>query len=203
MSKYVFPEEKTFIRPVDMRKRYGENYDPNIFKRWADEGRVEKLRNGVYLNSNFKFRGELDRFIVARDMYQPSYVSMYSALRHYNFIPEIVYETTSITTRKTNVFENAHGRFRYQSIKPEMFWGYGMVAWNGGYYNMARPEKALLDMAYLEPNFSDRDWLEGMRFDPEELMMALDISLMAFYAKVMKSPVLKDRISLLFETYEL
>ena len=199
MSKYVFPEEKTFIRPVDMRKRYGENYDPNIFKRWADEGRVEKLRNGLYLNKDFNLKGNLDYFIVARDLYEPSYVSMTSALRYYNFIPETVYEITSISTRKTKTFDNELGRFRYQSIKPSLFWGYKTVAWHGGYYNMATPEKALLDLAYLEPNFSDRGWLEEMRFDYDELLTTLDISLMAFYAKVMKSPVLKDRISLLFE----
>jgi len=199
MSKYVFPEEKTFIRPVDMRKRYGENYDPNIFKRWADEGRVEKLRNGLYLNKDFNLKGNLDYFIVARDLYEPSYVSMTSALRYYNFIPETVYEITSISTRKTKTFDNELGRFCYQSIKPSLFWGYKTVAWHGGYYNMATPEKALLDLAYLEPNFSDRGWLEEMRFDYDELLTTLDISLMAFYAKVMKSPVLKDRISLLFE----
>lgn len=28
--KYVFPEEKLFIRPVDLRKRYGEGYHPNL-----------------------------------------------------------------------------------------------------------------------------------------------------------------------------
>jgi len=110
-----------------------------------------------------------------------------------------VYEITSISTRKTKTFDNELGRFRYQSIKPSLFWGYKTVAWHGGYYNMATPEKALLDLAYLEPNFSDRGWLEEMRFDYDELLTTLDISLMAFYAKVMKSPVLKDRISLLFE----
>lgn len=203
MSKYVFPEEKTFIRPVDMRKRYGENYDPNIFKRWMDEGRVEKLRNGVYLNKKFELKGNLDQFIIARDLYQPSYVSMISALRYYNFIPETVYEVTSITTQKTNSFTNAIGRFSYRSIKPELYWGYKTVPWHGGYYNIASPEKTLLDLAYLEPNFSDREWLEGMRFDAEEMLITLDLSLMAFYAKVMKSPVLKDRISLLIDTFEL
>ncbi|MBC6996816.1 hypothetical protein QWY85_20405 [Neolewinella lacunae] len=203
MSKYVFPAEKTFIRPVDLRKRYGENYDPNIFKRWQQEGKIEKLRNGLYRNTADPIRGDVDRFVAAGRMYEPSYISMHSALRYYNFIPEMVYATTSITTQKTKTFHNKLGRFCYQTLKPELFWGYKTIAWHGGYFNLATPEKTLLDFAYLNPWFSDPDWLLEMRFDPEEMMMTLDMGLLVSYAKAVKSQTLIDRITALRETYTL
>jgi len=201
--KYVFPEEKLFLRPVDLRKRYGEGYDPNLFKRWTNEGLIEKMRNGLYRNTGYPFKGELDRFVTAGQLYGPSYISTYSALRHYNLIPEVVYGTTSLTTRKTKTFDTSRGRFQFQKVKRQMFFGFDYYEWNGGLYRIARPEKCLLDLAYLDPNFSDPEWLEEMRFDREELMMQIDIPKMAFYSKVMQSSVLFDRIDLLYKVYEL
>ncbi|MEL6273694.1 MAG: hypothetical protein AAFU03_01140 [Bacteroidota bacterium] len=44
MGVYVLPKDRTFITPDYMRKRYGK-YDPNIFRRWVEQGKVEKVRS--------------------------------------------------------------------------------------------------------------------------------------------------------------
>lgn len=186
-----------------MRKRYGPDYDPNVFKRWENDGLIEKLRNGLYRNRSVPLKGDLDRFIVAGMMYSPSYISLHSAFRYYNFIPENVIETTSVTTRKTKAFRNHRGRFSFRKIDARLYWGADMIEWNGGLFSMARPEKCLLDMAYLEPQFSDPDWIEGMRFDGEEIVHHIDIDRMMFYSRVINSKVVQERIGLLLEVLEL
>ena len=199
----VYPvptDDQIFITPADLRKRYGA-FNPNTFKRWQDDGLASKVRNGMYLNSRFEVYSEVDQFIIANQLYAPSYISLLSAIHYYGLIPEYVVEVTSITTQKTKFMVKGHKRFRYHTIKPELFWGYESVPWHGAYYNIAYPEKALLDLAYLEPLFSDRDWIEEMRFDQWGITEDLDWNRMDLFVHQFNSTVVTDRIALLREVF--
>lgn len=186
-----------------MRLRYGPDYDPNVFTRWQESGEVVKIRNGLYRNTDFVVRSEVDRFTISNNLYPPSYISLHSALHYYGLIPEQVYATTAITTRKTKNFEAEGRRFNYRHVKSDLFFGYEAVPWREHTYQIARPEKALLDLAYLEPNFSDPDWIEGMRFDYFGLKDDLDWTQMFLYAYQMKSDTVFKRIALLLEVHDL
>lgn len=202
MTKYKIPKDRIFITTDYMRKRYGR-FDPNVFKRWEAKGEVEKVRNGLYLKGSYKPFHDVDYFSIANEMYQPSYISTISALRYWNLIPETVYTVSSVTTRKTKSFEYRSTQFTYQRIKPSLFFGYEVVKWKGMPYRIAKPEKALLDLAYLEPLFSDPDWLEEMRFDYHELKEGLDWTTMFLFAHQMDSDTVFKRIGLLHEIYDL
>ncbi|MEM7572352.1 MAG: hypothetical protein AAF433_05610 [Bacteroidota bacterium] len=194
--------DRVFITPNSLRKRYGD-FDPNVFTRWQRQGKVEKIRNGLYLHGGYRLHGSLDRFCIAKQLYQPSYVSLISALRHYNIIPETVYSVTSIATRKTKSFQFRSTRYHYHQLKPELFFGYYEEKWRGQTYRIASREKALLDLAYLEPNFSDAGWLEEMRFDEDELKDGLDWDKMILYNQLFESPTVTSRIALLLNVYDL
>ena len=92
-----------------------------------------------------KLRGEDIAFL----LYQPSYLSLESALAWYGFIPEIVYGYTSVTAKIPRTFENVFGRFIYRHVKSELFWGYVEMKTDHGPFLLAEPEKALLDYFYL------------------------------------------------------
>ncbi|MEL6669297.1 MAG: hypothetical protein AAFP08_10035, partial [Bacteroidota bacterium] len=64
MGYLEIPEGHDFITPLQLRKRYGK-YDPNVFKRWQEQGKVEKIRNGLYLSSSFEHYSEVDTFKIA------------------------------------------------------------------------------------------------------------------------------------------
>lgn len=192
-------DDQVFITPADIRKRYG-NFSPNTFKYWQDNDLVTKLRNGLYLNTSFEVSSEVDQYVIANELYAPSYVSLHTALNYYSLIPEYVFEVISVTTKKTNMLELGNDRYRYHTIKPGLFWGYETVPWHGHCYNIAYPEKAILDLAYLEPQFSDRDWIEGMRFDAEGIR-ELDWDRMHLFACQMESEVVMQRIALLLEVF--
>lgn len=200
MAFPVPDDDQIFITPADIRKRYG-NFSPNIFKHWQDHDLARKLRNGLYLNDAFEVKTTVDQYMIANELYEPSYVSLHSALNYYGLIPEFVIEIISVTTKKTKFVQRGHTRYRYHTIKPELFWGYESVPWHGGYYNIAYPEKALLDLAYLEPLFSDRDWIEEMRFDPWGIKEDLNWDRMMLFAYQMKSEVVMKRIALLLEVF--
>lgn len=200
--KYDFPEEAIFIQPVDIAKRYDNQVDPNLFKRWQHNGLVRKLKNGLYLNQNFEVRSEVDQYAIANRLYEPSYVSLHSALNYYSLIPEYVTEVISVSTKKTKDFTVDGTRFRYRKIKPDYHFGMETVEWRGTSYTIAQPEKALLDLAYLEPLFSDANWLEEMGFDRFGLKEDLDWSRMFLYAHRMKSKTVFERIGLLLNVYD-
>ncbi|MCP9236673.1 hypothetical protein [Lewinella sp. JB7] len=190
-------DDQIFITPASIRKRYGD-FNPNLFKSWQDKNLVRKLRNGLYMNNAFQIKSRVDKYAIANRLYEPSYVSLHSALDYYDLIPEHVFEVISVSTKKTKEVSIGDTRYRYHTIKPELYFGYENVPWRGSQYSIAYPEKALLDLAYLEPLFSDRDWIEEMRFD-EWGIRELNYDRLMLFAHVMDSEVVMQRITLLLE----
>lgn len=195
--KYEIPNRE-FITVSDLRKRYG-SFDPNVFKRWEREGRIRKLRNGLYRNEARPVKGDWDKYLISAAMYPPSYVSLISALRFYNFIPESVYSVSAVSTRKTKVFRVGKLAYIYKSIKPELFFGYTVEKWHGEVFCLATPEKAILDFAYYHPEFRDHAWLEEMRFDYEAINDTIDWDKMMKFTARMNSRAVSLRLTSLYE----
>ena len=198
--KYAVPD-KDFVTPQDLAKRYGD-FDPNVFNRWVQNGLLIKVRNGLYLTNFDYVKSEVDMFSLANRLYVPSYVSLQTALSYYSIIPEYAFEVISISTRKTKEFTFQNVRYRYRTLKPEMFIGYERVKWRGRTYAIANREKALVDYAYLEPQFNDPDWLEGQRFDADEIT-EMNWELIGRYGRLTDSDTVGKRLTNLMDVYDI
>ncbi len=108
-------------------------------------GLFVKLRNNYYMLKD----SHPSLHLIANKLYQPSYISLETALSHYGIIPEVVYAATSITTKPTREFKTPRGVFSYQRIKKEVFTGYSPVTLEGHVVLLAEPEKALADYLYF------------------------------------------------------
>ncbi len=140
---------------------------------WVKKGYLVRLKNGLYVfrRETEKLRGEEIAFL----MYQPSYLSLESALAWYGFIPEIVYAYTSITAKINRTFENVFGRFIYRHIKKDLIWGYIPMKTETGLFLLAEPEKALLDYFYLNLARINNDGdFENLRLNEEQMAQTLD-----------------------------
>lgn len=149
---------------------------------WVKKGHLVRLKNNLYAFSREKeaLRGEEIAFF----LYQPSYLSVESALAWYGFIPEIVYAYTSVTAKITRSFENPFGRFIYRHVKSELFWGYKEVRTDHGLYLIAEPEKALLDYMYLNlARINNDDDFEHIRLNVEQMAQTLDTEKFLGYLK--------------------
>lgn len=162
---------------------------------WVKKGYLLKLRNGVYafVKDRERIKGEE----IAALLYQPSYLSLESALAWYGFIPEMVYAHVSVTARINRTFTNDFGTFIYRHLKAELFWGYIEIKTDYGHYLLAEPEKALLDYLYLNlfRIRSDADF-ENIRLNADMLKERLDADkflkyLSAFDVKRMKAWALR------------
>ncbi len=139
----------------------------NNLKNWSRKGYLVMIRRGLYITSEAK--KNIDVMAAASKIYFPSYVSLETAMGYYGIIPEAVFTVTSVTTRKTKKFKTVLGNFIYQKIKKEAFGGFEPRIQNGISFNLAVPEKALVDFFYLNRNIlnGNKDQFAGYRFNED------------------------------------
>lgn len=132
----------------------------NQLTRWQKKGLLVSLRKGMYLLNSQDRKVDIDRYTVANILYEPSYVSLESALNFYGLIPERVSDVTSVSTRKTLQFKNDLGNFLYQHIQPRAFRGFQKAGEGTNSFFMAEPEKAVVDFLYLNLSRFNNDTRE-------------------------------------------
>lgn len=169
------------------------------------DGQLIRLKRGLYVVSSEVSGKPVNGCLCANHIYGPSYVSLQWALRWYGLIPERVHTMTSVTTKRTRMFENSLGRFTYEQVKPEYFTiGINNVEEDGVTFLIASREKALCDMilhdSYLPPQ-SVKGLLqyleEDIRFDMDELA-TFDVSIIEACAKLgRKENILNNLIKIL------
>ena len=135
------------------------NINPDFHKRqlmdWLDRDYLSSFAGEYY----FLPENDLDEsflFISANRLYEPSYISLESALAYYHAIPESVLGVTSVSSRKTKQFESEWGTFSYRSVKPLYMFGYEVVESAGRWkYTIARLEKAVFGLSLFEPTHQE------------------------------------------------
>jgi len=127
--------------------------DPQVVRnqlvRWQQQGLIKQLRKGMYILNEVDRKRPLNEWYIANRLYEPSYVSLETALSFYEIIPERVVRITSITARKTKSFTNALGHFEYRHVKKEAFRGFREIKQDGCSMFIAEREKAIVDFIYL------------------------------------------------------
>ena len=173
------------------------------FVQWQQAGYIVSLRQGWYAFADYLQQPDYARYFAGK-ICAPSYISLHTALSFYGIIPEAVVEITSVTTQKTCRFENAFGQFSYQTIRPRLFWGFEPKTMRDGkQYMMATPEKAIIDLLYLYPQYSTLDEMRELRFDEDWMREELNKERLMEYTERIGSPALTKRIKLLQKAYEI
>lgn len=142
--------------------------------RWVEAGRVYQLRRGLYALAPPFQKVRPHPFLVANRLVRASYVSLHSALAHYNMIPEHVPVTTSVTTGRPGRWDTPLGSYDFRHIRPDLLTGYRRTPLVDEQEALvATPEKALLDLIYLVPGAEDPNYLRELRLQHME-QLSLD-----------------------------
>ncbi|HRZ84609.1 MAG TPA: hypothetical protein P5344_00600 [Candidatus Dojkabacteria bacterium] len=181
----------------DIRMLDTEFREPTL-NDWLNSGWIKRVRRFWYADSSFNPEGN-GYFFIANKIYSPSYISLESALSHYGFIPETTLQITSVSTRKTNLFDTQYGVFSYQSIKNGFFFGYEVIENNDRPFTLATPEKAILDYLYLHSEITDIEDLEGLRFNEEIINSTIDKEKFNTYLSQFDNLELNNRSKLLLK----
>lgn len=183
-------------------RAWKNDFDGNALSRWVKKGYIAKLRQDWYAFSELQREPDMARFIAGK-IYSPSYISLHSALSIYGIIPEAVTQITCVTTNRPTSYSNIFGQFHYQTIKSELYCGYKQVSLSrGGSYLIAEPEKAIVDLLYLYPQFNTADAMRELRFDECWMQDELNRDKLTAYANQTSKKALINRIELLINTYD-
>lgn len=133
---------------------------------WVSSGKLLQLRRGLYALAPPYQKIAPHPFLVANRLRSGSYVSLQAALAYYGLIPEHVEAITSVTTARPTQWETPVGRFTYRHIQSDLFFGYRRRALSGEpvqFAFVASPEKALLDLIYLQPGGDSPAYVHSLR----------------------------------------
>jgi predicted transcriptional regulator of viral defense system len=170
--------------------------NPNIVRlqlsRWTKSGRVYQLRRGLYALAPPYQKVKPHPFLLANRMQRASYVSCQSALAFYGLIPDTVHATLSVTADRPGRLETPLGSFDFRHVRPELLCGYRMVnLGNNQQALVATPEKALLDLVYLQPGGDAPEYLRELRLQNLE---RLNLDELQRHAEIFATPKLQRAV---------
>ena len=146
--------------------------------------KLHRIENGRYALDG------ADIFEIASNIVNPSYVSLFSAIRYYNLTNQIPISIEVITIRRHRPLKTAGYTIKFITFKKERFFGYTKI---GNTY-IATAEKTITDSLYL--NTVPYDEVKGALAEGiEKGLIKLDT--LKKYAAHMDSKVVIDRMILL------
>jgi len=162
-SVEVLKQLPALFRYHDVSKFAG---NPNVFlTRALMSGSVVRISRSIYLNKLFHDSVRPEE--VACYIKTPSYISCEWALNKHGVLGQVPTVCTAVTLAVTSGardrIEYNGIRVEYSRIKPALFFGFEPA----GGFNLATPEKALLDTIYLRGKapFADELDLSSLRHD--------------------------------------
>jgi len=203
------------MNKIDFQKRltpYGVISLENIYKsfpdfsykqisRWQKDGFLIKIKQGFYTFTDQKI-DDYFLFLIANKIYEPSYISLEKALKYYGLIPEEIFQITSVSTKKTNIFNNSIGSFSYRHIKESLFWGYHFISNSNQKVLIADAEKAILDYIYLHSELKTEKEFKELRINSNSFNENINLDKLNKYLSKFKNKKLNKRLEVFLKTIQ-
>ena len=177
IAKKIHSEVKTDVLPLEIFNSIffdkSEDARRALLKRACQKGELIRIKNGLYLLDEEDRRFGFSMYTLANFMVRPSYISLETALSYYGLIPEGVYTTTSVTTKRPSEWESTLGRFSFSHLKQNYFdFGFYQIKNDHVSYLMATPLKAIIDyIVIMKKKYKClEDIIEDLRFDWDEFV---------------------------------
>lgn len=203
------------MNKIDFQKRltpYGVISLENIYKsfpdfsykqisRWQKDGFLIKIKQGFYTFTDQKI-DDYFLFLIANKIYEPSYISLEKALKYYGLIPEEIFQITSVSTKKTNIFNNSIGSFSYRHIKESLFWGYHFISNSNQKVLIADAEKAILDYIYLHFELKTENDFKELRINSNSFNENINLDKLNKYLSKFKNKKLNRHLEVFLKTIQ-
>lgn len=174
-AKFISEEAKVspLLKSDEIARRLGmsELVVRRSFLRLAKRGMIEHFAKKWFINlltRDFSGR-ELVNLLRPR-----SYVSLQTVLREVGITSQTPVSITCVTTGEPASFSSRTASITFRHIKPGLYWGFQTRRTLYGTYNVAEPEKALLDWLYLERKRRSEaitDEFDFRKLDREKLLL--------------------------------
>lgn len=155
--------------------------------RQQDRGLVENVANRFFVN---RLALDFSGYELINLLRPESYLSLESVLRNSGISTQSPRDLTCVTTGEPGRFQTSTFSIRYRRIAPHLFWGFHPKRTRYGRYDIAEPEKALLDWIYLLRQ-------EGSIVPTDELDLSpLDLAKVLQYSEKFPKPVRQQALEL-------
>jgi len=154
---------------LDLLKGYKRPYDK--IHEMVKKEELIPVKKGFYVPGPRLGISRPESFLIANHLWGPSYVSLEAALSHWGYIPERVYEVSSVTIKAAKTYKTPVGRFSYYHAQsPYYSFGIKSVALTHRQtVLMASPEKALCDKIVMTSGILLRSERSVQEFLMEDL----------------------------------
>jgi predicted transcriptional regulator of viral defense system len=159
--------------------------------RWVNKKKIYQLRRRVYAVAPPYQKIRPHPFLIANHLFRASYVSLQTAMAYHGLIPEVVNVTVSVTTGRPERLTTPLGIFESRHIKPALLFGYQMLDLGGQQALVATPEKALLDLIYLQPGSASTAYLQELRLQNLE---NIDVDVLRKQAEIFDTPAIRKAV---------
>ncbi|MDR2147080.1 MAG: hypothetical protein LBE91_11535, partial [Tannerella sp.] len=136
-----------------------------------------RIKNGLYIIPDKNNPYTISKELIANHLYGTSYISLETALSHYGMIPERVYTTRSMTTKRAKIFSTPLGNFEYKTVSADYF-NIGIrqeIIENQYAFLIATPAKALCDMIVSTPNLRLQSIKAMQKYLTEDLRIDFEV----------------------------
>jgi hypothetical protein len=159
LTRKLLQSELTLITSKTLRDLL-EIKNERTFYRIVNDFVKNNILTNIEKNKYYLTGSKPETFEVANFLYQPSYVSLETALNYWGILSQFPFEVTSITLKKGLAKKFDEKIYSYSHISPKYF---GMFTKKNNFL-IALPEKALFDQLYLASK-----GLKAINFDEYDL----------------------------------
>jgi hypothetical protein len=147
-----------------------------IVHRAVSKGEIIRLKPGLFLLSEEFRKSQAHPFVIAGMLHSPSHISLESALSFHGFIPEAVFQVSSVTSARSRTYKTPIGFFSYRRV-PLYYPKVGVKSEKidkNSWAFVATPLRAIADLVYIrkEVMWENRGLsflTESMRIEVEDL----------------------------------
>jgi len=155
--------------------------------RQQQRGLLDNVGNNIFVN---RLALEFSGYELINLLRPQSYLSLESVLQNSGISTQSPRDLTCVTSGEPGRFQTSVLSIRYRRIAPHLFWGFHPKRTRYGRYNLAEPEKALLDWIYLLRQ-------EGSIVPTDELdLTPLDLAKLLQYSEKFPKPVRQQVLEL-------
>jgi hypothetical protein len=142
----------------------------------VNQGDLIQLRKGLYMTTTSISTNRPEPFLIANHLYGSSYVSLDSALYYWGFIPERVFEITSVTSKiaKRSIVQNTVFSFTHLPLAYYPVGIKSIALTDVQTVLIASPEKCICDKVITTAGVNLRSKKQAMTFLVEDLRMEKD-----------------------------
>lgn len=145
----IYQDMRTVFRLIDIAILVGETDFQSLNKKLnycVRTGKLNNPRKGIYTKSKY------DSAELACNIYAPSYISLEFVLQKAGLVFQYDSSITSVSYLRRNI-EVEGQAYSYRKIKGETLVNVSGVLRQKNNVNIATPERAFLDMLYLNTNY--------------------------------------------------